>query len=219
MVPLMTTASPADTPCRRALDDLVRRRDPDRYLSSRYAAPGHRAGLVALYAFESELAAIPAKVSEPTLGAMRFQWWRDALEAISASGPVPAHEVTGGLAAAIEAATLAPGALQRMIDRHEDAFESGDSARRPDDLVTAIAAHVVAGQHGWGEAITAVAPAWAAARRGESTAHGPLVPPAPVPVRPAVAHLALRRIYSTARQPGPLQARWLILRAMLTGRV
>ena len=48
------------------LDGQVRAADPDRWLSSRLVAdPALRADLIALYAFEAELSAIPKRVTKP----------------------------------------------------------------------------------------------------------------------------------------------------------
>lgn len=55
--------------------------EPDRYLAALLAPPEARDGLLALAAFASELARVPFAVSrEPAMGAIRLQWWRDALE-------------------------------------------------------------------------------------------------------------------------------------------
>jgi phytoene synthase len=60
------------------LDAQVRAADPDRWLSSRFVADQQaRADLIALYAFEAELASIPAKVSQPLLAEMRLTWWAE----------------------------------------------------------------------------------------------------------------------------------------------
>ncbi|MGE0499601.1 MAG: phytoene/squalene synthase family protein [Rhizobiaceae bacterium] len=62
--------------------------DPDRYLSLLYAPEDKRDNLVALYAFDAEIAALGQKVREPVAGEIRLQWWRDALAA-------PAGQFTG----------------------------------------------------------------------------------------------------------------------------
>jgi 15-cis-phytoene synthase len=72
------TAMPEST----ASDDrlaIVRAYDYDRYISALLAPAARRADLMLLYAFDAELARIPATVSEPMLGEIRLQWWRDAL--------------------------------------------------------------------------------------------------------------------------------------------
>ncbi len=79
-------------------EDLVRRRDETRWLSARYAPDGARARLIALYAFHQELVQIPGAVSEPPLGEIRLQWWREALDEAMAGGNVRAHPVAQMLA-------------------------------------------------------------------------------------------------------------------------
>jgi len=63
----------------KLLDKRLQREDEDRWLSSRYAGDGVRQKLIALYALNLELAKVHTIVSEPGLGAIRFQWWRDAV--------------------------------------------------------------------------------------------------------------------------------------------
>ena len=74
-------------------EDLVRRRDEERWLAAQYCAPDVRARLIALYALHQEVRHIPAAVSEPPLGEIRLQWWREALEEIVSGEPVRAHPV------------------------------------------------------------------------------------------------------------------------------
>ena len=52
----------------------------------------------ALYAFDHEITRVRHVVSEPIAGMVRFQWWRDALDAIAAGRP-PAHPVVAALLA------------------------------------------------------------------------------------------------------------------------
>lgn len=58
---------------------VTRAADRDRYLSVLYAPEEKRGALFALYAFNSEIAGIRDRVSEPLPGAVRLQFWRDAL--------------------------------------------------------------------------------------------------------------------------------------------
>ncbi|MDX2221848.1 MAG: squalene/phytoene synthase family protein [Rhodospirillaceae bacterium] len=69
--------------------DDVRQRDRDRYLCALLAPRAARGGLLALYAFDAELARIRSAVSETLIGRMRLQWWRDAVSAIFDGGAVP----------------------------------------------------------------------------------------------------------------------------------
>ena len=67
--------------------------------------PARREFVAALSALEGELAAIPQKVREPTLGLMRVIWWRDAVLALRA-GPPPAQPVLRDLAPIAEQADM-----------------------------------------------------------------------------------------------------------------
>ena len=58
---------------------IARSGDPDRALAALFAPRETRADLLALYAFNVELARIAEQVTEPELGAIRLQWWREAL--------------------------------------------------------------------------------------------------------------------------------------------
>ena len=62
--------------------DLVERFDPDRYLCSLFAPAAVRPGLMALYAFNVEVAGIRESVTEPLIGQMRLQWWIDIMDSI-----------------------------------------------------------------------------------------------------------------------------------------
>jgi 15-cis-phytoene synthase len=62
---------------------LVRRHDPDRFLTSLFAPPEKRDALLTLYAFNHELARAREAVSEPPLALIRLQWWREVVEAVT----------------------------------------------------------------------------------------------------------------------------------------
>lgn len=92
--------------------DAVRRRDRDRYLCDLFAPEAARRHLFALHAFNAEIARVRDAVSDPTLGEIRLQWWRDAIANRAASG----HPIADALIAAIETFHLPEAAFQRMID-------------------------------------------------------------------------------------------------------
>lgn len=74
----------------RQLSDIVRARDPDRYLSDLFAPEAARPHLFALHAFAREVADIRRKVSDPTLGEIRLKWWEGALRGDHGGSPVAA---------------------------------------------------------------------------------------------------------------------------------
>lgn len=110
----------------------VRAGDPERFLAGMFAPPARREALFALYAFNLELARIRDSVSEPLLGEIRLQWWRDTVAEIRAgSGPVRAgHWVGESLAEAARAHALPADGLLRLIDAR--GFDLGDEP--PPDL-------------------------------------------------------------------------------------
>jgi phytoene synthase len=57
----------------------LRQLDRDRYICDLFAPESARNHLFALHAFDAEIARIRFVVSEPGLGEIRLQWWRDAL--------------------------------------------------------------------------------------------------------------------------------------------
>lgn len=65
----------------------VRRLDPDRWLTLLLAPPDRQPALAALYAFNLEIARVAEQVSEPMLGAIRLQWWRETLAGIRTGTP------------------------------------------------------------------------------------------------------------------------------------
>ena len=105
-------SEPALSPSAR----LVRAGDPDRFLAAMTAPAEGRERLMALYAFNLELARVPAAISEPMLGEIRLAWWREVVAAAFTGGAVRAHEVVVPLTDTIRAAGLPRGPLDAMID-------------------------------------------------------------------------------------------------------
>jgi phytoene synthase len=64
--------------------EAARAGELDRYLAALLAPRRARPDLVALTAFLGEIARIPDQVSEPMMGEMRLQWWRDMIETADA---------------------------------------------------------------------------------------------------------------------------------------
>ena len=74
----------------------VRRYDRERWLGALFAPDATRPNLLALYAFNLEIAAIRELVREPHMGLIRLQWWRDALAELRGGAP-RAHPVCRAL--------------------------------------------------------------------------------------------------------------------------
>lgn len=87
--------------------------DPDRYLISLFSK--QRDALWTLYAFHHEIAKTRLVVTEPTLGLIRLQWWRDEIEKIYNNEAHAPGEVLSSLAHVIKAYNLPHGLLEEMI--------------------------------------------------------------------------------------------------------
>lgn len=94
---------------------IARSGDPDRALSALFAPRETRADLLALYAFNVELARIAEQVSEPELGAIRLQWWRDAL-ARGRIKEATGHPVADALREVQQRRELSPERIEGLID-------------------------------------------------------------------------------------------------------
>jgi phytoene synthase len=101
-----------------ALARTARRHDYDRFLVSLLAPPERREALWALIVFNHEIAKTREVVSEATLGQIRLQWWRDAIDEIYDSAP-RRHEVIDALAPAVAAHGLDRSHFHTLIDTRE----------------------------------------------------------------------------------------------------
>ncbi len=89
----------------------VRELDRDRYIADLFAPAEARRHLFALHAFSAEVARIRDTVSDPVLGEIRLQWWRDAL--IGGGG---GHPVASALIETIRTFALPLAGFEGLID-------------------------------------------------------------------------------------------------------
>ncbi|MBO6785057.1 MAG: squalene/phytoene synthase family protein [Alphaproteobacteria bacterium] len=108
---------PSDS-ARYCLDQL-REHDHDRYLAALFLPAESRGHAVAIQAFNLEIARTREIVSEPLLGQIRLQWWRETVEGIYAGTPRE-HPVVAALRDACEAREIAREDLFALIDARED---------------------------------------------------------------------------------------------------
>jgi 15-cis-phytoene synthase len=94
---------------------MLREADRDRYLATLVLPAERRDAVVALYAFNADLASIPGRAREPATGEIRLRWWADALEG-SGHGEVHANPIADALLAVVEDYRLPVPALVRMIE-------------------------------------------------------------------------------------------------------
>lgn len=101
------------------LGELVRRHDRDRYQTALFAPADRREALFALYVFNYEIARVRESVTQPMLGQIRLQWWREVVETAYAGEAPRRHEVALPLTTAIRDFGLGREPFGRMIDARE----------------------------------------------------------------------------------------------------
>ncbi len=110
----------------KPLDDYcaneVRKLDRDRFVCSLFVKPDVRADLMALYAFNLEVSRVAEVVSEPMIGEIRLQWWREAIDEIYAGKPRK-HQVVEALAKAVNNAKLPRQPFDTLIDARAQDLE------------------------------------------------------------------------------------------------
>ena len=93
---------------------LVRRADPDRFLTALFAPAAKREALFTLYAFNVETARARDVTTQPMMALIRLQWWREVVE-----GARKSHEIATPLSALLEAGALDPADLLAVLDARE----------------------------------------------------------------------------------------------------
>lgn len=228
------------------LDDIVRRADPDRWLASRFIADEKaRADVVALYAFNDELARVASAVREPLMGEIRLTWWREAIEEIAVGKPPRAHPVVQAIAAAdFPRAALEALPEGRYHDLNREPFTSPeqllayldatagqvmaltarrlDPAARPEQVRGAARAFGLAGL--WRTKRARLSSEWSDGDvrqciAAELTAARAELATLPVAAFPAVACAALAKPYVSGRNIGGFEKRIRLTLSVLRGRI
>src|ERR1700745_1868111 len=91
-------------------ETLLRVAGHDRFLTTLFAPAEHRNALIALYAFNVEIARVREVVREARAGEIRLQWWSDVLGGVG-RGEVTAHPVAAALLASMARYRLPPAPL------------------------------------------------------------------------------------------------------------
>ena len=114
--------------------DALKKADPDRYRAALMSDAQGRDDLLILYAFHYELSKVPDVTSEPMLGQIRYEWWREAIDEIYTGREVRRHEISTPLAEMLLRTDVPRFWSDRLIDgRARDldpqAFTDMDDAR------------------------------------------------------------------------------------------
>jgi 15-cis-phytoene synthase len=96
-------------------EGLVRVADKDRFLTTLFAPAEHRPALLALYAFNLEIARVREVVHEAVAGEIRLQWWSDVLGG-AGRGELAAHPVAAALLATMARYQLPPERLNALVE-------------------------------------------------------------------------------------------------------
>ena len=98
------------------------------WLSSLFCPADKRRYLQALYAFDREIARIPSIVSEPSLGEIRLQWWREVVQGErrqeAAANPVSAALMETVASNKLPTASLSNYLEARRFDLYNDPMPS-----------------------------------------------------------------------------------------------
>lgn len=122
--------SPANSESYRAPDvshryvlDLVRDHDRDRFLGALFAPEPQRTGLLALLAFDHELARTRTVTREPMLARIRLEWWREAVAEAAGRGMPRAQPIVESLSEITRRHGITADKLRALIDAREEEID------------------------------------------------------------------------------------------------
>jgi hypothetical protein len=98
--------------------------DGDLYLCHLFAPAHARDAVLTLYHFYADIARIPSLVSDPMVGAIRLQWWRDLLSALE-DGETRGTPIGDALLEVVQHAGVSLPGFLPLIDGRDAALEQG----------------------------------------------------------------------------------------------
>ena len=119
----MSDAYLAPAASHRYVLDLVRSADRDRFLGALFAPEPARTDLLALLAFNHELARTRSVTREPMLARIRLEWWREAVAEAGGIGKPRAQPVVESLSETVRRRRLRPQDLVALIDAREEEID------------------------------------------------------------------------------------------------
>jgi phytoene synthase len=99
-------------------EQVVRDTDKDRFLAALFVPANRRAALMALYAFNAEIARVREAIRDPMAGEVRLQWWRDAIER-PGTGEARANPIASALLDTVVRFRLPVAQLLELIEARE----------------------------------------------------------------------------------------------------
>src|SRR5215470_1495192 len=141
--------------------DLVRNADRDRFLGALFAPEPVRTDLLAVLAFNHELARTRSVTREPMLARIRLEWWREAVGEAAGAGKPRAQPIVESLSETVRRHDLAPETLVALIDAREEEIDGPLDVLRAGHALADLELAVLGIEHGPTRAAArAVAAAW-----------------------------------------------------------
>jgi len=157
----MSASYSAPEAARRYVLEEVRQVDRDRFLAALFAPEPQRRGLLALLAFDHELARTRAVTREPMLARIRLQWWREAATEAAGETKPRAQPVVESLSETVRRHALPLESMIDLIDAHEEEFEGALDVARVGSALADLQLRVLAvHDEDTRRAARAVATAW-----------------------------------------------------------
>ena len=119
----MDLAYSAPEAAHRYVLDEVRAADRERFLAALFAPEPRRRGLLALLAFDHELARTRAVTREPMLARIRLEWWREAVAEAAGEAKPRAQPVVESLSETVRRHGLPPQRMLDLIDARAEEIE------------------------------------------------------------------------------------------------
>lgn len=135
--------------------EALKKADPDRFRAALMSDAQGRADLLILYAFHYELAKVPEVTSEPMLGQIRYEWWREAIDEIYSDREVRRHEISTPLQEMLLRTEVPRFWIDRLIDGRardldpqpfEDLSAAREYCRQTSGTLMQIAVKVLGGE-------------------------------------------------------------------------
>ncbi len=227
---MTNTTSPQIRAPNEELENKLKSSDEDRWLASRYAPKSKRAILVAFYSLVHELERALG-VSEPMLGRIRVQWWREVLGQIFSGSVVRSHD----LALALKDEFCDMPDMQPMLDgllnAYDDVLDGIENVDKPPRMETGAWIALCAAKilrleiEPYQDGIADCGRGYVSARIGSPCAAPRLeavqqaFPTIPPEFGGAVLYVATMPAYMTGKGISPLGRRWSIFKAMASGKI
>lgn len=134
--------TPATTIDAEAVRASARINAPDHYYAALFAPPKLREDLIAIAAFDGEIARIAPLVSDAALGEIRIAWWRDALLGSEREQGLSGNPVLDQFSDAMRRHKLSRDDLETYFNAHTEALFADPPA---DDVALNTSFHAIDG--------------------------------------------------------------------------